>query len=61
VEAFRSRHDRENAARAVTAAAAAGVVDGVIGRNHDGKGKRHVAASVIAGLAVDRLAYGRHR
>jgi hypothetical protein len=34
-------------------------VDAVIGKNHDGKGARHVAESVIAGLAVDRLAHGR--
>ena len=61
VESFRSRHDPASASRALTAAATAGTMDAFIGKKSDGKSVRHIAESVVAGLAVDRLAHGKAR
>ncbi|KAI1781350.1 hypothetical protein F4818DRAFT_35510 [Hypoxylon cercidicola] len=61
VEAWRSRRDRDRTARVATAAIGAAATDALIGKKDDGKNKRHVIESVIAGLAENRIVNGSRR
>ncbi|KAH9987488.1 hypothetical protein F4779DRAFT_611386 [Xylariaceae sp. FL0662B] len=62
IEAWRARDDRDQTARAATAAIGAGATDALIGRKDgDGKTKRHMVESVAAGLAENRALNGSRR
>ncbi|KAF6804263.1 hypothetical protein CSOJ01_10294 [Colletotrichum sojae] len=63
IEAGLSRHDRDRAARVVTAAAGAGAIDAVAGRNNEKPHKswEHIVGSTVGGLMVDRVAHGSGR
>ncbi|KAF2842555.1 hypothetical protein M501DRAFT_926913 [Patellaria atrata CBS 101060] len=63
VEAFRSRKEPgpwtgEKGTRIATAALGAAGIDGLVDRDPNKKSKRHLAESVIGGLAANRIANG---
>lgn len=64
VEAFRSRKEPgpwtgEKGQRVATAALGAAGIDGLVDKDPDRKGKRHIAEAAIGGLLANRLANGR--
>ncbi|KAI0879128.1 hypothetical protein GGS24DRAFT_515269 [Hypoxylon argillaceum] len=63
VEAWRSRHDANRAARVATAAVGAAATDSALlgGGVHDRKEKRHVVESALAGLVENRVINGPRR
>ncbi|KAI9376734.1 hypothetical protein BJX61DRAFT_538436 [Aspergillus egyptiacus] len=63
VEAFRARKEPGDwsgpkGKRVLTAALAAGGVDGLLDRNPDRHSKRHILESTLAGLATNRVVHG---
>ncbi|KAF2667521.1 hypothetical protein BT63DRAFT_294207 [Microthyrium microscopicum] len=63
IEGVRSRNEAgpwtgPKGQRILTAALGAAGIDGFVNRNSDNKSKRHIAESVIGGLAANRLANG---
>lgn len=63
IEAGLSRHDRDRTARVVTAAAGAGAIDAVAGKNNEKPHKswEHIVGSTVGGLVIDRVAHGSRR
>ncbi|KAH0442506.1 hypothetical protein CcaCcLH18_01548 [Colletotrichum camelliae] len=63
IEAGLSRKDKDRTARVMTAAAGAGAIDAVAGKNNEKTSKswEHIVGSTVGGLVVDRVAHGSGR
>ncbi|KAL3292339.1 endoglucanase ii [Colletotrichum asianum] len=63
IEAGLSRKDKDRTARVMTAAAGAGAIDAVAGKNNEKTHKswEHIVGSTVGGLVVDRVAHGSGR
>ncbi|KAI1363058.1 hypothetical protein F5Y08DRAFT_341020 [Xylaria arbuscula] len=61
IEAWRSRHDADRTMRVATAAIGAAATDSALGGRRDGKDKRHVVESALAGLVENRVINGPRR
>ena len=61
IEAWRSRHDADRTMRVATAAIGAAATDSALGGRRDGKEKRHVVESALAGLVENRVINGPRR
>ncbi|KAI0514499.1 hypothetical protein F5B22DRAFT_610721 [Xylaria bambusicola] len=61
IEAWRSRHDADKTMRIATAAIGAAATDSALGGRRDGKDKRHIVESALAGLVENRVINGPTR